>query len=142
MQRPNPNATGRTSTGAPIQTLEDQRRMQAQQQAEYEAYMAQQAQMQQGQPAQPQPTAAPPPFPGSNPNAQGGGLLMDTYNAIDRFFTPDKPLGEMVPASRNPLMESEGVGIGGAARRDRIDEAVDPDLQRQREAQRRNQPRR
>lgn len=133
--RPNPTATGRTATGAPVMTLEDQRRMQAQQQAAYEAYMAQQA-------AQPQQQMAPPPFPGSNPASQEPGLLMRTYNAIDDFFTPDKKLGEMVPASQNPLMESEGVGIGGAARRDRIDETVDPELKRQREAQRRNQPRR
>lgn len=142
MQRPNPNATGRTATGAPVMTLEDQRRLQAQQQAEYEAYMARQAAMQGQGGMQAQPAAASPAFPGSNPASQEPGLLMDTFNAIDRFFTPDKKLGEMVPASQNPLMSAPGVGIGGAARRDRIDETVDPDLQRQREAQRRNQPRR
>lgn len=133
--RPNPMATGRTATGAPVMTLEDQRRMQAQQQAAYEAYMAQQA-------AQ-QPQTPPPPFPGSNPASQEPGLLMRTYNAIDDFFTPDKKLGEMVPASQNPLMAGPGEGIGGRRRREEIDAVVDdPDLQRQREAQRRNQPRR
>ena len=118
--------SGRTSTGAPIMTLEDQKRQQEQQAAAYQAFMAQQAAAQaQAQQAAAQPAANRMPFPGSNPQMGEPGLLARTYGAINDFFTPDKKLGEMVPASQNPLMAGPTEGIGGRARREQIEQAVE-----------------
>lgn len=128
-----------TSTGAPIKTLEMQQAEElARQQAEQQ-YLAQQAAAQQ-QPQQPA-------FPGSAPGAPSDGLLTrawdsasgmakDAYNWVDDKLTPDKKLGEMVPAANNPLMHGEGVGVGGEARRRQLEEqerrALEGQMQRQR----------
>ena len=66
-----------------------------------------------------------PPFPGSSPQAQSDGLLMDTYRRINDFFTPDKSITEMVPASQNPLAAAPGVGVGGEMRNQRVNQVVD-----------------
>lgn len=137
--------SGRTSTGAPILTLADQQR-QREENARIEAeFLAQQqaqmeAQRQNQPPAQMQPVGGTPgnvdqilrQFPGSAPGAPSGGLLSDTLRAIGGFFTPDKKLGEMVPASENPLMSRPGVGIGGEARRRQIDELEEEAVRGQR----------
>lgn len=128
-----------TSTGSPIKTLEMQQAEELAMQQQYQQYMAQQAAMQSQQTPQPLPPpqgGTPGNFPGSAPGAPSDGLLGETYRNIRNFFTPDKKLGEMVPASDNPLMHSEGVGIGGEARRRQLEEqerrALEGQMQRQR----------
>jgi len=65
------------------------------------------------------------PFPGSNPQAQSDGLLTGTLRRINEFFTPDKPLTEMVAPEDNPLAAGPGVGIGGEMRNQRVNQVVD-----------------
>jgi hypothetical protein len=112
----------RTSTGAPIYTLEQQRR-DAQNFAEQEAEYRRQLALNQQQMAAQQPQTDVPAqraFPGSNPAMQEPGLLARTYNAINDFFTPDKSITEMVPVENNPLAAEPGVGIGGRQREQQL----------------------
>lgn len=109
--------------GTQVKTLQQQEQERLAQEAAYQAYMQQQAAAQQAPAQAPQP-AAPGAFPGSAPGAPSDGLLGSTMKAIGDFFTPDKKLGEMVPASQNPLMSAPGVGIGGEMRRRQIEAQV------------------
>jgi hypothetical protein len=119
--------SGRTSTGAPITTLADQQRQREEQARIYTEFMAQQAAQQQAGPrdGMQQTGNARPPFPGSNPQMAEPGLLAQTMDSIRGFFGPSKSLTEMVPADKNPLAAAPGEGIGGRARREKIDEAVE-----------------
>lgn len=109
--------------GTQVKTLQQQEQERLAQEAAYQQYLQEQAQMQAQRPA---PTQGLPAgagaFPGSAPGAPSDGLLGSTMKAIGDFFTPDKKLGEMVPASQNPLAAGPGVGIGGEMRRRQLEE--------------------
>lgn len=115
-QRPNnPNATGRTPTGAPILTLEDQQRIAAEQQAEYERQMAAQAAAQN----------QPPPFPGSAPQMESPGLLANALDYVQQGFKwgQDNLGGQLrggVKPENNPTADGPGVGKGGRAREEEL----------------------
>lgn len=122
-QRPNPNATGRTPTGAPILTLEDQKRLQAEQDAAYQAALAAQAQ-------QPQAGAGAPPFPGTAPQMESPGLLAQALDYAQQGFRwGQENLGGQlrggVAPENNPTAAGPGEGIGGRRRREEIDAAVE-----------------
>lgn len=126
--------------GTRVKTLQEQEAERIANEEAYRRYEEDQRNRPQ-QPAAPAPVGGLPgglPFPGSVPGAPSDGLLGGTMKAIGDFFTPDKKLGEMVPASENPLMAGPGVGIGGDARRRQIDAQVEEAMQAeaQREAMR------
>ena len=113
-QRPNnPYATGRTPTGQPILTLEDQRRM-----AEQSAQPPQPV-------PQPQPEMPPPAFPGTAPQMESPGLLAAALDYIQQGIKwgQDNLGGQLrggVRPENNPLADGPGVGTGGRAREEEL----------------------
>lgn len=113
--RPMPGPTGRTPTGQPIMTMEDQERLRQWQ-------LEQQAQA-------PQQEVAPPPFPGTEPQMESPGLLARTMDYLQQGFEKaQNTLGgqfrDGVAPENNPLADPQGapgVGVGGRARADEIE---------------------
>ncbi|MFN7882991.1 MAG: hypothetical protein ACK5PF_08270 [bacterium] len=110
--RPMPGPTGRTPTGQPIMTMEDQERLRQWQ-------LEQQAQAPAVDPA---PTQA---FPGTAPQMESPGLLADALDYVQRGFKwGQENLGGQlrggVKPENNPTADGAGVGKGGRAREEEL----------------------
>lgn len=106
--RPMPGPTGRTPTGQPIMTLEDQERLRQWQ-------LEQQAQAPAADPAPTQP------FPGTAPQMESPGLLAQAFDYLQNNLGGQLRGG--VKPENNPLAAGPGVGTGGQARADALRKA-------------------
>lgn len=149
----NPYASRQTASGAPIQTIADQKALEAmlaqQQQAAPQYNAPRPVDQIPGQPvgaptgfpsnayaplgdAQPQP-APQPAFPGTNPNSPEPGLLAQALDYAQQAFKygQDNFGGQLrggVAPENNPLADPEGApgtGFGGRQRQKQIDKEVD-----------------